>query len=164
MQLARRLLDKGAGAAAARGLHVDLLGLAVTAGGEEERLHVLAADLEDEVDLRVQLLDRGRHSDHFLHHLAAEKLLEHAGTGAGEEDAVALRREAALGLHAPEELEHHFRLLGAVALVVLPANLAVLADRGLDRGRSDVEPDDQHETRCRAKLAAVLAATPERGT
>src|SRR5262249_40082222 len=81
--------------------------------------------------------------------------------------------EAALGLHAPEELEHHFRLLGVVALVVLPANLAVLADGRLDRRRSDVEAYDeivepvepvQHEARCSAKLAAVPAATPACGT
>ena len=57
LQLARGLLDKRAGAAAAGRLHVDLLALAVTAGREEQRLHVLAADLGDEVDLRMQLLD-----------------------------------------------------------------------------------------------------------
>src|SRR5262249_15601468 len=65
---------------------------------------------------------------------------------------------------------HHLRLLGVVALVVFPAHLAVLTDRGLHRRRSDVEAHDepvehvQHEARCSAKLAAVPAARPECGT
>src|SRR5262245_60764564 len=115
----------------------------------------------------MQLLDRSGQRDDFLDHLAAEKRRERTCAGACEEDAVAIGGEAALGLHAPEELARHFRLLGIVALVVFPANLAVLADRSLDRRRSDVEPDDQHEAleaTWRAKLAAVPAATPEDGT
>jgi hypothetical protein len=167
LQLARRLLDEGAGAAAAGRLHVHLLALAGAAGREEQRLHVLAADLGDEVHVSVQLLDGRRDRHHFLHRLAAEQRCQHAGPGAGEEDAIASGAEAALVLDPAEKLEHHLGLLGLMALVVLPPHGAVLRDGRLDGGRANVESDGQHhrspEARCSAKLAAV-PATPQRGT
>src|SRR5262249_29286205 len=147
---------------------VILLGCPSAGGGKNWLFLAPAADLGGEVALRVHFPHRRGQAAPFLPHPAAQQRREHARAGAGEEDAVAPRREAALGLHAPEELEHHFRLLGVVALVILPADRAVLADGGLDRGRSDVEPDRQHgrafPAPCSAMLAAVPAATPECGT
>ena len=134
LELARGLLDEGAGAPAARGLHVNLLGLAVAAGGEEQRLHVLAANLGDEVDLRMQLLDRGRHGDHLLYEARADVRGDRSAAGAGDEDAVAAGLQATFGTQPHEELEHHLGLLRVVPLVVLPQHLAAGHCRRLYRG------------------------------
>ena len=126
LQLARGLLDERAGAAAAGRLHVDLLAAAGAGGGEEDRLHVLAADLGDEADVGMQPLDAGRDRHHFLDDLAADQRRDEAGARAGEEDAVAAGGQAGLGLHPPEELDDLLGLAGVVPLVVLPGDLAVL--------------------------------------
>src|SRR5882724_5456979 len=173
LELARRLLDEGAGAAAARRLHVDLLGLSRPGGGEEDRLHVLAADLGDEPYVRMQALDARGHRHDLLDQLAAHEGREESGPGAGEEDAVAAGREPRLRFHPAEELDDLLGLAGIVTLVVLPAGLAVLDHHRLDGGGADVDADDLHEvaTRrpsffatCRTILAAVPAARPSWGT
>ncbi len=51
----------------------------------------------------MQLVHRGRHRDHFLHHFAAHKRRDEARTRSGEEDAVASRCQAVAGLEQREE-------------------------------------------------------------
>ena len=65
---------------------------------------------------------------------------------------VLLAVDADFGFHAPQELQRLFRLLGFVALVVLPQNLV---GRGIDhdrlhRGRADIEPNQKLASRGRA--------------
>jgi hypothetical protein len=163
LQLARGFLDEGARAAAAGRLHVHLLRFAVAARREEQRFHILAADLGDEVHVGMQLLYRRRDRHHLLDELAADQRCNEAGAGAGQEQVVALRREPAVRLDAAQELEHHLGLLGVVALVVLPQRLAVARDHRLDGRRADVESDGEHQplpaAMCSARFAA-LPATP----
>src|SRR6185369_7830106 len=151
-------------------LHVHLLGLAGAAGGEEDRLHVLAADLGHEPHVGMQLLDAGGDRHDLLDELAAHLRRDEAGAGAGEEHPVRPGAEAGLGLHALQELDDLLGLLGVVALIVLPGDLAVVDHRGLDGRGADVDADELHETRrpiwratCRTSLAAVPAASPSCG-
>src|SRR3989442_311329 len=122
-------------------LHVALLGLPGPGGGEEDRLHVRAADLRDEPDVGMQTLDTRRDRDHLLDELAADQRRDETGAGAGEKDAVAAGREAGFALHAPQELDDLLGLPGVVALVVLPADLAVLHHHRLHSGRAHVDGD-----------------------
>ena len=140
-ELARGLLDEGAGAAAARGLHVDLLGLPGAAGREEDGLHVLAADLGHEAHVGVLPLHAGGDGHHLLDHLGAHQRTEETRARAGEEHAVAAHRDLRFLLHTAEELEDLLRLAGIVALVVLPEDLPVLHHQGLDGGGADVHAD-----------------------
>ena len=123
-ELARGFLDEGAGAAAAGGLHVDLLGLPGAAGREEDGLHVLAADLGHEAHVGVLPLHAGGDGHHLLDHLGAHQRTEETRARAGEEHAVAAHRDLRVLLHAAEELEDLLRLAGIVALVVLPDYLS----------------------------------------
>src|SRR5207247_1553371 len=168
-ELARRLLDERAGAAAARRLHEDLLRPAGRVRRQEDRLHVLAADLGDEAHVGVQTLDASGHRDDLLDELAANQRSQAAGARAREEDAVA-RRKAGFRLHPTEELQHLLALSGVVALVVLPERLAVLDEDGLARGRADVDPGELHDVRpsaratCMTMFAPVPATVPLWGT
>src|SRR5262249_144691 len=105
LELARCLLDERAGAAAARRLHEDLLRPAGRVRGQEDRLHVLAADLGDEAHVGVQTLDAGGHRDDLLDELGANQRGQAAGARAREEDTVA-RRKARFHLHPTEKLQH----------------------------------------------------------
>src|SRR4030095_213313 len=58
LELARRLLDKGARTAAARRLHIDLFRFRGSRRREENRLHILAADFRHKSDVGVQPIDR----------------------------------------------------------------------------------------------------------
>src|SRR3989441_169240 len=142
LELARGLLDEGAGAPAAGRLHVDLLGSPRAGGGEEDRLHVLAADLRDESHVGMLALDARGDGDDLLDELAAHQRSDEPGAGAGEEDAVRADCEAGLGLHALQKLEHFLGLAGVVPLIVLPGGFAVgTYHNGLDRGGADVYAD-----------------------
>jgi hypothetical protein len=157
LELARGLLDERAGAAAARRLHVDLLGLAGVAGAvpggrEEDGLHVLAPDLGDEAHVRVEALHARRHRHHLLDGLGAHQRRDEPGARAGEEDPVAPGREAGLRLHAVEELEDLLGLPRPVALVVLPARAAVLDHHRLDGGGPDVDADELHAAAARRPM------------
>ena len=169
LELARCLLHECTGAPAAGRLHEDLLGLARAGGGEEDRLHVLAADLRHEAHVGVQTVHGGGDGDHLLDELAAAEGRDEARARAREEDAVAARHHARLGLHALEELVHLLGLARVVALVVLPRRLTVLHDDGLHRGGADVHADYFHGAgyprpsflaTCRTMLAAMPTASP----
>ena len=144
LQLACGLLDECPGAAAARRLHVDLLAAAGAGGGEEDRLHVLAADLRHEPDIRMLALDAGGHRHHFLDELGPGQRRQEAASRAGEEDTVLANGHARLGLHPPEELDDLLGLAGVVPLVVLPGDLAVLHHHRLDGGGADVDAEELH--------------------
>src|SRR5262249_22279313 len=153
-------------AAAAGGLHVDLLRLRVPGGGEEDRLHVLAADLGDEAHVGMLLLDARGDGDHFLDHLAAHERGDESGAGAGEEHAIAPGDEPGFGLHPAEELVDLLGLLGIVPFVVLPRHPAVPDHDRFDCRRAYVDADELHAATfrpilaatCKIKRAAVPAA------
>ena len=62
-------------------------------------------------------------------------------------------REAGLGLHALEELEHLLGLAGVVPLVVAPDDAVAVDQRRLDGGRADVEARDLHDATARGASA-----------
>jgi hypothetical protein len=109
----------------------------------------------------MQLLDAGGDRHDLLDELGADQRGQEAGAGAGEEHAVAARREAGLGFHAAEELDDLLGLPRVVPLVVLPGNLAVLHCRRLDGGGPDVDADEFHSRRG-AALARRGARPPFR--
>ena len=87
---------------------------------EDDDLRILASQLDDGIHLGVQLLDRQRHSVHFLHEFGADHLGQRAAAGAGDEDPRRLRRHARFRFHPLQELKHLFRLACLVALIILP--------------------------------------------
>src|SRR4029450_4193103 len=180
-ELARGLLDEGAGASAAGGLHVHLLGLPPAARRGGDRLHALAADLGHEADVGVLALHAGGHRDDLLHHLGAHEGAEEPRAGAGEEDAVAAGHELRLVLHASQELQHLLGLARVMALVVLPQDptrppslrsgpISVFArlafdEEGLHGRGADVHADVLHAAALRVPALAAtwstrLAAVP----
>src|SRR5207249_3616431 len=159
LELACRLLDERAGAAAAGRLHEDLLGASRPARREEDRLHVLAADLRHEANVRMLALDAGGHGDDFLDQLAAGQRGQEAGARPREEDTIT-GREARLRLHPAEELQHLLGLTGVVALVVLPERLAVLDEHGLDGGGADVDAGELHEARPILRATSITRLAP----
>jgi hypothetical protein len=120
-------------------------------------------DLGHEAHVGMLLLDAGGDGDDFLDELAPDQRRDEPRAGAGEEDAIGPGGETGLDLHPPQELDDLLGLLGVVALIVLPGDLAILDDGGLDGGRADVDADELHETRrpiFRATCRTVLAAVP----
>ena len=91
----------------------------------------------------MQLLDGERDRGDFLHELGADQVGQRAAARAGDEDAAVVRSDADFLFHALEEFQQLFRLLGLVALVVLPDHLVSfgLDDDGLHRGRADIHAD-----------------------
>src|SRR2546428_2244713 len=79
--------------------------------------------------------------------LAAHERCEEPGPGPGEEDAIATGRESRLRFHPAEELDDLLGLAGVVALVVLPAGLAIRDHHRLDGGGADVDADEFHARR-----------------
>src|SRR5437899_10226917 len=171
LQLARGLLDEGTGAAAAGRLHVHLLRSPGPGGGEEDRLHVLAADLRDEAHVGMLALDTGGDGHDLLDELGAHLRRDEARTGPGEEDAILADRKPGLGLHPREELEDLLGLASVVPLVILPADLAVLHHHRLDGGGPDVDAGEFHDclekgapppSRLPRELAGASAPPPSR--
>ncbi len=91
----------------------------------------------------MELLDRQRNRGHFLHELGADQIGERAAARAGDEDAAVVWRDADFLFHALEEFQQLLRLLGLVALVILPDHLVGggLDHHGLHRGRAHVHAD-----------------------
>ena len=77
----------------------------------------------------MQLLDGERNRRDFLHELGADQVGQRAAARAGDEDAAVVRSNADFVLHALEEFQQLLRLLGLVALVVLPDHLVGLRYR-----------------------------------
>src|SRR5438309_139942 len=96
---------------------------------------------------RVALGQRGQVLvDDRLEQAGADQRRQEAGSRAGEEDAVVARRQPGFGLHALEKFGDLLGLTRVVALIVLPADLAVLLDhRRLDGGGADVDADEVHD-------------------
>ncbi len=145
LQLGVDLVDDRARTAGALVVHRRnlLLAAGVLVFLEDDDLGVLAAEFDDGVDFGVELLDRERNRSDFLHELCADQIGQRAATGAGDEDAAIVRSDADFILHALEEFEQLFRLLGLVALIVLPDHLVGfgLNHDGLNGGRADVHAD-----------------------
>jgi hypothetical protein len=142
-QLAGGLLHERAGTAGACALHEHLLATAVHRVPEEQRLHILAADLADEVHRRVEALHRRCHRHHLLHRPGADVVGHRACAGTGGQHTVPSGGEAVLFLQPGQEFQHLVRLLRAVPLVLLRHRGAVLrAQDVLARGAAHVEAED----------------------
>src|SRR5262249_50391035 len=87
---------------------------------EDDDLRVLAAEFDDRACFRVELLDRQRNGVHLLHELRADESRDAAAARTGDEDAERGIRNREFLLDAFEELQDLLRLLGLVALVILP--------------------------------------------
>ena len=70
----------------------------------------------------MEPLDARGDGDDLLDVLAPDQGRDEAGARAREEDPVDARRQAGLGLHAPEEVEHLLGLARVVPLVVAPGD------------------------------------------
>ncbi|GBC78647.1 hypothetical protein HRbin08_02143 [bacterium HR08] len=143
LQFPRRLLNERARAARTRALHEDLLSLGLPLTSEEDRLHVLAADLADESDGRMQALDGRRHGDDLLDHPSAHERGDQPRARTREEDAISPRRQPMLALQAGEEFEDLLRLPRVVSLIGLGEKIAfwrgqdILARRAADINATD---------------------------
>ncbi len=148
LQLGIDLVDDRARAAGALVVHRRnlLLASGVLVFFEDDDLGVLAAKFDHRVHFRMHLLDCERDRRYFLHKLCAHQVGQRAAARAGDEDAAIVRSDADLVLHALEEFQQLLRLLGLVALVVLPDHLVGFGfnDYGLHRGRADVHADRVH--------------------
>ncbi len=112
---------------------------------ENDNFGILPAELDDGIHFGMHLLDRQRNRRDFLHELRADLLGDGAATGAGHEHARIVAIDADLRLHALEKLQRLLRLLGFVALIVLPKDLVGcgIDDHRLHRGRAHVQPDHE---------------------
>ena len=105
-------------------MHQNLLAFGVALAGEEDGLHVFAADFADKADGGMEFLDSGGDGDDFLNKFRADERSNQAAAGAGEENAVLLGSEAELLFEAEKKLENFLGLLGVVALVSLGEDFA----------------------------------------
>lgn len=145
LQLARGLLDEGTGSSRTRALHEHLLRARPAAVREEDRLHVLAADLADEVDGRVIDLDRRRDGDHLLHDAPADERGDVTASGTGEEDPVTTWLKAVAAFEIAQEVEDLLGGSSAMALIVLRLDRAGLArDDVLARRTADIDSTQLH--------------------
>src|SRR5439155_3852883 len=112
---------------------------------EDDDLGVLTAQLDHGTALRIQVLDRQRDRVDLLDELGADVRGDAAAARAGDEDASLTGLDARVGLHALQELQALFGLLGVVALVVAPDDvLGRQVDYyRLHRGRADVQANHQ---------------------
>ena len=146
-QLGVDLVDDRAGAAGALVVHrrnfLFAAGFFVVL--EDDDLGVLPAEFDDRIDFGVQLFDGERNCGYFLHEFCADLVGDRAAAGAGHEHAGVVRVDADFGFHALQEFKGLFRLLGFVALIVLPESLIAggIDDHRFHRGRADVEPDQK---------------------
>ncbi len=148
LELGVDLVDDRSGAAGTLVVHRRNLLLATALGVrlEDDDLRVLTAQLDDRHHLGVLLLDREGDRVDLLDKLRADPATDVRTAGAGHEEAsVAGLKAGDLGLHL---LEHHhrpLRLLGVVALIVLPDDLirfGVENDR-LDGGRAKIKTGEK---------------------
>ena len=81
----------------------------------------------------------------FLHELGADLFGDAAAARAGHEHAGVVAIDPDFFFHAAQKLQSLFRLLGFVALVILPQNLIGrrVNDGSFHCGRADVEPDQK---------------------
>ena len=93
----------------------------------------------------MQLLDRQRNCGYFLHEFRADLVCDSASAGAGQEHTRVVTIDADLGFHPLQEFQGFFRLLGFVALVVLPEHLIAgrIDHHGFHSGRAYVEADHE---------------------
>ena len=71
----------------------------------------------------MQLLYRQGNRRHFLHELGADLFGDSRPAGSRHEHAGIVAVDAYLGFHALQEFKALFRLLGFMALVILPQHL-----------------------------------------
>ena len=143
------LVDHGAGAACALVVHGGQLllfaGLRIFL--EDNDLRVLATEFDDRSALGIQLFNRERNGIHFLHELGADVLRKARAARTGDEDAeIFVRSGGEVLLDLLQHLQHFFRLLGFVALVVSPEDLVgfVVHDDDLYGCRADVGSHPKH--------------------
>ena len=134
VQQRRHLVDEGAGAARAGAVHA-LLGGGVQVG----ELGVLAAQLDDDVDLGVQALGGLGAGDDLLDegdaHGAGGR--QAAGAGDGRVDARAGQGAFDVGEEGPQGCAH----VGVVAPVVGEKTAISIQNDGLDRRRADIDAE-----------------------
>lgn len=146
------LVDERAGATRARTVHA-LLGRGLEIGD----LGVLATQLDDDVGLRVFLVDRLGFGDDLLdeRHMHVVRQRQAAGTGDGEADRlVAAAALLELLVDVDEQAGDGGAHVGVMAPVVgedgIPQRVRLVEHHGLDRGRTDVKPHAQ-----RLRIVAV---------
>ena len=87
---------------------------------EDDNFRVLASQFNDGINLGMHLLHRERNRGDFLHELGANLLGNRATPGAGHEHASVVAINSGVGFHAAQKFQRLLRLLGLVALIVLP--------------------------------------------
>ena len=136
LQLGIDLVDDRAGPAGAFVVHGGNFFLApgLLVVFEDNDLGVLAAKFDHRIDLRMKLFDGQRNRGNLLHKFRSDLVGDGPTARAGDEHAGVAPVNTHLGFHAFEELEGFFRLLGFMALVVLPQQLVrgSIDEYGLD--------------------------------
>ena len=142
------LVDERAGAACARTIHT-LFGRGLQVGD----LGVLAAELDDDVGLRVFLVDRAGLGDDLLdeRHVQVVGERQAAGTGDGETNGLVAAAEVDERLmDVLEQSSHRGADVGVVTSVVgeqhVIERIGLIEHHGLDRGRSDIQTHAQRLT------------------
>ena len=137
VQQARHLVDEGTRAASARAVHA-LLDAVV----KVDDLGVLAAQLDDDVGLGLEGLDRRLGGDDLLHELKAQPLRQEQAARTGDGDLEArVAKDLARGA---EERLHGCAHVGMMALVAGIDKLCVLVEHGkLHRGGAHVDAQAQ---------------------
>ena len=142
------LVDECAGAARARTVHA-LFG----SGLQVRDLGVLAAELDDDVGLRVFLVDRAGLGDDLLdeRHVQVVGERQAAGPGDGETNGLVATAEVDERLmDVLEQSSHRGADVGVVTSVVgeqhVIESIGLIEHHGLDRGRSDIQTHAQRLT------------------
>ena len=112
---------------------------------EHDDLRVLPAQFDHRIHFGMELLDRQRHSCHFLHELRANLLGNRAAARAGQKHARVMAADADVAFHSLQEFEGLLRLLGFMPLVIPPENLVRgrVDNYSFHRGRTDIQSNHE---------------------
>ncbi len=147
LQLVGDAVNDGARAAGALVVHGRKLAAAARAAvlQPDDDLRVLAAQLDDRTDVRVEGFRRQGDGVHLLDEAGADVRGDGASTAARREDVDAFGWQGKPLLYGGEQLQCLFRLAGLVELVVGPEGLGrpALQHYCLDRGGAHVKTNDE---------------------
>ena len=112
---------------------------------EDNDLGILSTEFNHRIDLGMEFLDGKGYRRDFLYELGSNLLRNSVPARPGHEHPGIAAVDTGLSFHPLQKLERLFRLLGFMALVVLPQNLVGLSvdHNCLDGGRADIKSDEE---------------------
>ena len=93
----------------------------------------------------MQLLHRQRNRRDFLHEFCADLVCDSPSSRARQEDTCIVAINSCIGFHPLQEFQRLFRLLGFMALIILPEHLVCssIDHYRFHRGRAHVKSDQE---------------------